>query len=198
MSAPISRARRTSVGVAVDLVAAAGRGRLHHQRLDHQRHAVAVAVGAHARDVLHALAEQVGLIGQHEEVDHHAGRVALHGRQHRVVLVLQLGPHHAVQRGVVGIAHVDAHHQRGLAAARAVLQQVGLAVVELDRVGAGGQELLHDLGHVFQAVEEGGLVAHAVVQGDVQAATVGEQAVEPRCLVFRHGKELLVGDRKKK
>ncbi|MNN66980.1 hypothetical protein D3C81_1825850 [compost metagenome] len=91
-----------------------------------------------------------------------------------------------MRSGVVGVAHVQAHDQRGFVAPGALLQQSGLAVVELDGVGARRDQLVHDSGHVFQAVQESGFVADAVVDGDVQAAPGGQQAVQARFFVVRH------------
>ena len=59
------------------------------------------------------------------------------------------------------------------------LQQVGLAVVHLDRVGPGVDQRVDDAGHVLQPDQEARLVADAVVDGDVEAAAVGEQPVHP-------------------
>ena len=83
-------------GIAVDHVAALFGDRLHHQRLDHQRHAVFVAIGADAGNVLHALAEQVRLVRQHEQVDDDAGRIHLQRADQRLGLVLQHRPHVAM------------------------------------------------------------------------------------------------------
>ena len=180
--------RHDLVGVAVDLVAAAHVVGQHDQRLDHQRHAVARAGGAGRGDVGDALAEQLRLVGQHEEVHHHAGRVHLQRADDRLVAVLQLGPHHPVAAVVVGVAHVDAHDQRRLVLLRPGLQQVGLAVVHLDRVGTGGDELVDDAADVLEPGHEARLVADAVVDGDVEAAAVGEQAVHPRLGAHAHAR----------
>ena len=89
MSAPISRGKPHQgddlVGVAVHLVAAAHVVRQHHQRLDHQRHAVAARRPRGRGDVLDALAEQLRLVRQHEEVHHHAGGVHLERADDRLV-----------------------------------------------------------------------------------------------------------------
>ncbi|MND03458.1 hypothetical protein D3C83_232800 [compost metagenome] len=46
----------------------------------------------------------------------------------------------------------------------------GLADGELDGVGTGVDEGLDDLAHVFDALEESGLVEETVIDGDVEAA----------------------------
>ena len=55
--------------VAVDHVAARLVVRLHHERLDHEGHAEAVALRLERADPLDALAVQVRLVGKKEQVD---------------------------------------------------------------------------------------------------------------------------------
>ena len=81
--------------------------------------------------------------------------------------------------GVVGIAHVDAHHQRRLVLLGPALQQVGLALGHLDRVRLRGHERVDHAGHILQSDEEARFVADSVVDGNVEAAPVGEEPVHP-------------------
>ena len=110
------------VGVSVHLIATANIIGQHHQRLNHQRHAVFVAGSPHLRDVLDTLAKQLGLVRQHEQVDHHRSRIHFQCPDDRFIRILQQRPHHPVALIVIGIAHVNAHHQCRFVFLRPILQ----------------------------------------------------------------------------
>ena len=139
-----------------------------------------------AGNILNALAKQVRLVRQHEQIDDDAGRIHLDRADQRLSLVLQHRPHVAVADAVIGIAHVDAHHQRRLVLSGNVLQQVGLAVIHLDRVRCCRYQRGHHGLNIFKSVEEGRFVADAVIDRHVEAAAVAEQPVHPDFAVVSH------------
>ncbi|MOA45678.1 hypothetical protein D3C78_1681010 [compost metagenome] len=57
-----------------------------------------MAIGAHAADILDALAKQFRLVRQHEQVHDDAGGVHLQRADDRIVIVLELRPHGSVAR----------------------------------------------------------------------------------------------------
>ena len=71
------------------------------------------------------------------------------------------------------------------------LQQIGLTVGALDCDRFRLDQRIHYAGHVFQPDQKTGLVAHAVVDGDVQACAMGEHAVHACLGTYAHC-ELLV------
>ena len=165
---------------AVDVAAAgvAARPRVERERLDHQRHPGAVALGAQVADRLEAVAPQPVLAGDVEQVDHHARGVEAHGLPDGVVDHER--PRLGGRLGRVDVGRVGAQDERGLVTARVALQQVGLADGELDRVGRGVDERVDRRRHVLDPGEHRGLAGHAMVDGDVEAATGGavEESVE--------------------
>ena len=66
--------RHDLLHVAVDAIGSLV-ARLHHERLDHQRHANWVAGGAQSRDVVDTLAEELGLVWELQQVAYHAGSI---------------------------------------------------------------------------------------------------------------------------
>ena len=129
---------------------------------------------AYLADVLDALAEQFRLVGQHEQVHHDAGCVHLQRADDGLVEILQQRPHHAMALGVVGVAHVEAHHQRRLFLLGTALQQIGLPVGHLDRVRLGLDQRIDDARHILQPEKEARLVADAMIQRDIETAATGE------------------------
>ncbi len=79
------------------------------------------------------------------------GGVHLQRGEDRRFRVVQHRPHLTVARGVIGVADVGAHHQRRLFALRRALQQLRLAVVDLNGVGARGDQVAHHPFDIFQA-----------------------------------------------
>ena len=139
--------------------------------------------GAHAalqrRDVADALAVQVGLVGEQQEVDDDARGVEPQPGADRVLdhLAEQL----ARELGGVHIGDVGAHDQRGLGRPGDVLQMARLAGGELDRIGRGVDQGSDRGGDVLDAAQERALVEKPVVDGHIEAAPVGrEQAIESR------------------
>ena len=159
--------REDLVEVAVHHVAAGLGVRLEDERLDHQRHAVAVAVRFDPEDVLDALVRDLGLAGDAEEVHDHAGRIEpqplLDGRLDHAA------EERARELRAIDVGDVGAEHERGLLAARDGLEIVRLPDGELDGIGRGGHDRPHRLLHVLDALEEAALVEETVVDGDVEA-----------------------------
>ena len=108
-----------------------------------------------------------GSSGIHEEVHNHAGRVELNGRQDGVVRVLQHRPHLPMPDAIVGVAKIGSQHQRRPCLVASRLQEIGLAVVELNGVGAGFHENVDHSADVIESIQESRLVADAVVDRDV-------------------------------
>ncbi|MNZ80934.1 hypothetical protein D3C78_995880 [compost metagenome] len=63
---------------------------------------------------------------------------------------MQHRPHFTVTRGVISVADVGTHHQGRFIALRRALQQIRLAVVHLNGVGAGDDQAIHDPFNIFQ------------------------------------------------
>ena len=80
-------------------------------------------------------------------------------------------------RGVVGVTHIEPHDEGGLVLLRARLQQISLSVSHLDGIGLCPDQRIDHARHVLKAHHEGGFVAHPMVNGHVEAASIGEQAV---------------------
>src|SRR5829696_5570882 len=165
-----------AVGVTAGVVARPAR--VERQRLDHQRHRGAVALGAQTGDRLDAVAPQPRLPGHVEEVDDDARGVEPDCVPDRVVdhdgpgLLRRLGP--------VDVRRVGAQDERGLVTSGLALEQVGLADGQLDRVGRGVDERVDRGLHVLDPGEEPRLARKAVIDRDVEAAAGArmEQAVE--------------------
>src|SRR5215218_575239 len=165
-----------AVGVTAGVVARPAR--VERQRLDHQRHRGAVALGAQTGDRLEAVAPQPRLPGLVEEVDDDARGVEPDCVPDRVVdhdgpgLLRRLGP--------VDVRRVGAQDERGLVTSGLALEQVGLADGQLDRVGRGVDERVDRGLHVLDPGEEPRLARKAVIDRDVEAAAGArmEQAVE--------------------
>ncbi len=172
-----------AVDVAARLVAASPAA-LERERLDHQRHPRAVALGAQLADALEAVAAQAVLAGDVEEVDDDAGGVEADGVPDGVVDHER--PRVLGRLGGVDVRRVGAQDERGLVAAGVALEQVGLADGELDRVRLGVDEHVDRLRHVLDPGEHRGLAGHPVVDRDVEAAARRrvEEAVEA---VLLHG-----------
>ena len=166
-----------AVDVAAGLIAPSP-ALLERERLDHQRHAGAVALGAQLADRLEAVAAQAVLAGDVEEVDDDARGVEADGVADRVVDHER--PRLGGRLGGVDVRRVGAEDERGLVAAGVALEQVGLADGELDRVGLGVDERVDRLLHVLDAGEHRDLAGHPVVDRDVEAAPRGrvEESVE--------------------
>ena len=158
--------RDESLDVAVDGVAVADA--FQGQRLDHQRHAIAVALGFKAEGVLDALLGDGGVVREMEDVHDHADGVETQGLLHRGIdqtridMVAQILP--------VDIGNVGAENQRGLLPAGDALEIMRLTDSQLDGIGIRVGDGLDGTTHVFESVEEWRLVEDAVVHGDVEAA----------------------------
>ena len=177
----LAHQREDLLRIAIDHVTTGLGVGLEHERLDHQRHAVAIAVGFDLENVLDALIRHLGLAGDAEEIHHDAGRVEAQGLLDRVF-------NHAAEESAgqllaIDIGHVGAEHERGLLPAGDRLQKRGLAHGELDRVGGGFDQRGHGLVEAFDAGEEAVFVEKAVIDGDVETA-VGlgvEETIETVC-----------------
>lgn len=88
--------------------------------------------------------------------------------------------------GIVRIAHVDTHDQRRLVLAGDILQKVGLAIIHLDGIRACRHQCTDNTSHVLKTVQEGRLIAHAVINRHVEAASRAEQAVHPDLKIVAH------------
>ena len=155
--------------VAIDHVAAGFFVRLKHQRLHHHRHAIIIGLGLEFEDVFNALGMHFRRTGDLEEVHAHAGGVVTHCLQHAVfeheaeAAVLR-------QRLAVNVGHIGTQHETGLLTSRHLLQMPRHAERELDRVRSGLDERLHHRAHVFDTLQESGLVEEAVIDSDIEAA----------------------------
>ena len=175
--------------VSIDLIAALGLVGLEDEWLDHQRHVVVIARGAEAGGVERRLAMEVGLSGHEEKVADHAGGIGLERADDRFVPMHELVEHDLVRGGVVEVPDVGAKHEGGFARAGDRLEHVGLADVHLNRIGTRVDERPHDGGHVFETVQERVFVKYSVVDGDIEAATVGrEEPVEADFVGREHGR----------
>jgi hypothetical protein len=166
------------VGFAVDHVSARDIVGSEDEGFDHHGHAVGVALDFEAHDVVDALVGDVGGAGDLKEVDADAGGVELDGLEGGV---FDHGGEAGFGKGfAVDVGGVGAEDEGGLLPAGMGLKVSGLADGELDRIGAGVDEGVDDLGHRFDAFEEAGLVEESVIDGDVEAAAgLGvEEAVE--------------------
>src|SRR6266511_3251100 len=163
--------------VSIDAVAAfAGP---HRQRLDHERHRDGVACGPEGGNVADALLVELRLARKEEEIDDDAGRVQNDGALD--YCLDNLTEKTAGRRAAVEVRDIGAQNERRLARTRNALQEQGLPGRELNRIGAGLDESGHRSLHVLDPCEKGALAEEAVVDGDIEAASVrGEQAVEPR------------------
>ncbi len=135
--------------VAIDHVAAGFGVGLEDERLDHQRHGVAVAFGFEQGDVLNALVGDLRLVGDLEEVDDDAGGVEAQG-------LLDGALDHAAEEGAreifaIDVGHIGAQGEGGFGAARKVLEEGRLTDGELNYVRAGIDERGDGLAHVFNA-----------------------------------------------
>ena len=156
---------------------------LEDQGFDHERHAHAVAFRLQAQDVLDALVRDFRLLGNAEQIHHHA-----HGVQAQRLLDRRLD-HAAEERPrqllAVHVGHIRAQHQRRLGPARQGLQVVRLPDGELDRVRRGGHQRVDAFFQVFNPLQEPALIEEPVVHGHVEAA-VGAGVEEPVQTIHFH------------
>ena len=184
--------RHDEVDLAIDRVGP-GVGLLHDERLDHERHAVVIALLAQFHDVADARLADLGSPRQVQEIDHHAGRIEPDRCQHGVGG--DSAEHVVGEHAAVDIRDIGAHDKGGPAAAALRLEQARLARRELDGIGIGGDQGGHGSGKVLDAREEGPLAEESVVDRDVQAAPGVriEQPAEPVGRI-RHGASLRRAD----
>ena len=160
--------REDFVEVAVHHVTAGLLVRLENERLDHERHADAVALGLDFQNVLDALVGDFGLLGNAEEIDDDASGVETK------CLLDGLLDHAAEERagkpGAINIRDIGAQDKGGLFPAGQGLEIVRLADGKLDGVRRGGDEDVDALLEVFDALEEIALVEEAVVHRDIETA----------------------------
>ena len=141
--------RKNFERVAIHHVAAGRRIGLKDERLDHQRHAVAVALWFDLQNVLDALVAHFRLIGDAEEIHHHASGIEPKR------LLDGVFDHAAEERArkflAVNIRHVRAQNEGRLVPARQRLQESRLADGELNGVGRGRDQRANGIGEVFDA-----------------------------------------------
>jgi len=138
------------------------------ERLDHHGHSVVVGLGLEAQDVIDALGMDFGGTGDLEKVHANAGGIKPDGLEHGVRY------HFAETRWQeffsVNVRNIGAQDEGGLLFSGNGLEVARLADGELDGVGPGIDEGFNDLRHVFDSLEETGLVEEAVIDGDIEAA----------------------------
>lgn len=121
-----------------------------------------------------------GFVRNHEEVRNHAGRVELNGRQDGGARVLQHRPNLPMPDAIVGVAKIGSQHQRRPCLVASGLQEIGLAIVELNGVGASFHENPDHSPDVLEPIQESRLVGDAVVDRNVQTPSIAKQAMHAR------------------
>jgi uncharacterized protein (TIGR00645 family) len=178
--------------VAVHHVSAGLGVRLKDQWLDHERDAVAVALGFELQDVLDALIGDLGLAGDAEEIYHDARCIEADRLFHGVF------DHPAKKRTrqllAVNVGDIRAEHECGFRADGKRLEIVRLSDRELDGIGRRMHERLHCFAEILDALQKSGFIEKAVVDGNVEAAPGGgiEESIET---IFFHAEARRVGER---
>src|SRR3989449_478391 len=161
--------RQDLIEIAVHQVTTGLLVRLKDERLDHQRHGEAVAVGFDPQNVLDALVGDFGLVGDAEEIHDHAGGVKTQRLFDR--RLDHATEERARQGGAVNVGHIGAQYQSRSFFAWQRLEKVRLADGQLNGVRSGGNERLDGFLQIFDALQKSAFVEKPVVDGDVEAAT---------------------------
>ena len=194
-SAPNSTACRTKgrifSHVTVHHVAAGSRVGAKDQRLDHQRHSVAVALRFDLQNIPDALVGHLRFIGNEKEIDDDTSRIEPKCLLHRIL-------NHAAEERArkvlpVHVRHVGAKHERRLVSSWNGLQKPGLTHCQLNGVWCRGNQRVNRAGEVFDAREKSILVEKSMVHRDVKT-TFGLCVKETIQTIRFHGTLLRTDD----
>jgi hypothetical protein len=175
--------------VAIDHVAAGFLVGLKDEWLNHERHAVAVALGFDLEDVQDALVGHFGLLGNAKEIHYDATRIEAHGLFDG--LIDHAAEKSARESGAVNVGYIGAENERGFFFAEQRLEVMRLADGELNGVGCGLHKDFDRLFEIFDALQEAAFVEKSVVDRDIKAA-IGlgiEQTIE--AVLFHEGRIVL-------
>jgi hypothetical protein len=164
--------RRDSTRIAIDLIAVP-RVRKHDERLDHQWHAVPLALRLEAEDVTNACMMDARAVRQQQQIHYHACGVKperLFDDARR-----NLAEEHLGQSPSVDVGDIGPHHQRRLMRLDSMLKQRRVPDAQLNRIQAGLAEIEHKRRHVANAVQEALFVEQTMVYRHVHAAPISRE-----------------------